>query len=119
MLKAINLEVKRWDWKGQTIWWVAVPIIISRLERGYYKTRNINIDLKWYDLSTYKISCEDLFDFMTHYKFVESADLSFPIIINNKGTVLDGRHRICKAILSWQKKIKAIQILDSEVREDV
>ena len=54
---------------------------------------------------------------MTHVKLVQDADLSYPIIVNRRGSIIDGRHRLCKAILEWHKTIKAVMIMDSDVWE--
>src|SRR5262245_19180563 len=34
-----------------------------------------------------------------HVKLIEEADLSFPIILSANGEVMDGRHRLAKALL--------------------
>lgn len=44
-----------------------------------------------------------------HMKSVQSADLDYPIILDEDGEVMDGRHRIMKALLDGEKKIKAVR----------
>lgn len=44
-----------------------------------------------------------------HVKSIESADLSFPIILDEDGEIMDGRHRIMKAIWKGEKTIKAVR----------
>lgn len=44
-----------------------------------------------------------------HMKAVNDADLSFPIIIDENGDVMDGRHRIMKAMLTGAESIKAVR----------
>ena len=44
-----------------------------------------------------------------HMKAVEAADLEFPIILDEDGEIMDGRHRIMKAILLGHKTIKAVR----------
>ncbi|MFK8013339.1 MAG: hypothetical protein AB8B80_14965 [Marinicellaceae bacterium] len=46
--------------------------------------------------------------FIQHYKRVDEADLSFPIIINPTIGVLDGLHRVAKAHVLGHKTIKAV-----------
>lgn len=119
MKTAIDYNIWRHDWKTQTIWeWdnsIAIARLISQIERGYYKTREFKIHVDSHDLSTGVFDCPDLFEFITHYKLVSRANINYPVIMNNKGEIIDWRHRICKAILLWKKKIKCIQILDSTV----
>ena len=47
--------------------------------------------------------------FLEHMKQVQEADLSYPIILNEDGAIIDGRHRFCKAILEGHKTIKAVR----------
>ncbi len=119
MLESIKNEIWIWDWRSQKVGnWknnISITTLISRIERWDYKTKELELNLEIYNLETDSFRCPDLFQFLTHYKLVLDADLRYPIIINNSWQVIDGRHRICKAIITWKKKIKAIQILDSKV----
>jgi hypothetical protein len=45
----------------------------------------------------------------------ENADLSFPIIVNEDGVILDGRHRVAKSIDSGAKNIKAVVLSNEEI----
>jgi hypothetical protein len=54
----------------------------------------------------YGSPCSDnLRDFIAHCKLVNEADLSYPIILNEDGAVIDGKHRLCKAILDGRETI--------------
>lgn len=44
-----------------------------------------------------------------HVKAVMDADLSFPIILDEDGEIMDGRHRIMKAIIEGKKTVKAVR----------
>ena len=46
---------------------------------------------------------------MGHMKSVNSANLKYPIILDEDGEVMDGRHRIMKAMLENKKTIKAVR----------
>jgi hypothetical protein len=48
-------------------------------------------------------------DMVTHMQAVNNADLSYPIILDEDGEVMDGRHRIMKALLNNEKTIKAVR----------
>ena len=45
--------------------------------------------------------------FVQHMKSVMEADLDYPIILNEDGCIIDGRHRLCKALYLGEKTIKA------------
>ncbi|HJZ13152.1 MAG TPA: hypothetical protein VJ521_13430, partial [Acidobacteriota bacterium] len=44
-----------------------------------------------------------------HIKLIEEADLSFPVILSSDGAVMDGMHRIAKAMLHGREAIEAVQ----------
>jgi disulfide oxidoreductase YuzD len=48
-------------------------------------------------------------DMVMHMQAVNNADLAFPIILDEDGEIMDGRHRIMKAILQGKKNIKAVR----------
>lgn len=48
-------------------------------------------------------------DMVMHMRAVNDADLSFPIILDEDGEIMDGRHRIMKAMLTGAKTIKAVR----------
>ena len=50
--------------------------------------------------------------FIEHAYRVNNADLNKPILIGPHGGIIDGMHRICKAILEGHSTIKAI-VFDS------
>ena len=44
-------------------------------------------------------------------RFIEEADLSFPIILSADGRVMDGMHRVAKALLKGQVDIEAVRFV--------
>ena len=44
-----------------------------------------------------------------HAGRIRDADLSRPIILNADGSLMDGGHRLCKALLLGMKTIKAVR----------
>lgn len=73
---------------------------------------HLNIYLKYKDLT--------LRELVGHMKSVNDADLKYPIILDEDGEVMDGRHRIMKAMLENKKTIKAVRFEEnpSPCRED-
>ena len=51
----------------------------------------------------------NMLDFVGHMKQVNDANLKYPIILDNEGFVIDGRHRIAKALLNNKQTIKAVR----------
>lgn len=44
-----------------------------------------------------------------HVTLIHEADLTFPIILSATGEVMDGRHRVTKAVMNGQKVIEGVQ----------
>lgn len=59
-----------------------------------------------YVWAKYDITMREL---VMHIKAVLDADLSYPIILDEDGEIMDGRHRIMKAILEGKETIKAVR----------
>ena len=57
----------------------------------------------------YKYESLTLREMVMHMKAVNDADLRYPIIIDEDGEIMDGRHRIMKVLLTGKKSIKAVR----------
>jgi hypothetical protein len=44
-----------------------------------------------------------------HAKLIATTDLNHPIILSAEGRVMDGMHRVCKALLEGRETIAAVQ----------
>lgn len=55
---------------------------------------------------------EDIREFVGHMKAVLEADLDYPIILDPDGYIMDGRHRVAKALLQGEKTIKFVRFVD-------
>lgn len=74
-------------------------------------------DLKPYDLQLSALNLDAPFAtantialFLYQSKRVQEADLSYPIIQAPDGWIMDGLHRIVKAILEGRETIKAVRL---------
>jgi hypothetical protein len=47
-----------------------------------------------------------------HASLIQAADLNFPIILSREGSVMDGMHRVAKAVLLGRTTIEAVQFTD-------
>lgn len=50
-----------------------------------------------------------------HFRLVNAADLSYPIILCADGRVMDGMHRVVKAYLNHMTQIPAVQFIQTPV----
>jgi hypothetical protein len=47
-----------------------------------------------------------------HARLMEECDLAFPVILSSDGHVMDGMHRVCKALLLGLDRIQAVRFID-------
>lgn len=47
-----------------------------------------------------------------HIHLIQASNLAFPIILDQSGRVMDGMHRVCKAILEGIHEIPAVQFAE-------
>ena len=50
-------------------------------------------------------------EFVGHIQAVLDADLNCPIILDEDGEILDGRHRLMKALLENKKTVKVVRFI--------
>lgn len=54
-------------------------------------------------------SLEALYRFRSHWHQIQEAELGWPVILSVEGKVMDGRHRIAKAILEGESTVRVQQ----------
>jgi hypothetical protein len=57
--------------------------------------------------------------FAEHMKLAEEADLAFPIILSAGGAVMDGMHRVVKAMVLGHTDIDAVQFADDPTPDHI
>jgi hypothetical protein len=60
----------------------------------------------WAGNGDQKLTCRDVVD---HARLISECDLAFPVILSSDGRVMDGMHRICKALLLGLDSIEAVR----------
>jgi len=81
---------------------------ISRLIDMSKELEVIEIPLRHLDLGILQKAYEPR-EFVMHMRAVLEADLRYPIILDENGEIMDGRHRILKALHLNKKTIKAVR----------
>lgn len=61
----------------------------------------------WFDHGTVP-TCRAVVD---HARLIDAADLSYPIILCSGGRVMDGMHRVGKAVLLGWSHVEAVQFI--------
>ena len=57
----------------------------------------------------YKYEMVTLREMAGHMTAVNNASLEYPIILDEDGEIMDGRHRLIKSIIKGEKTIKAVR----------
>lgn len=63
----------------------------------------------WFDPGTARPTVRTIVE---HVRLIEEADLSYPIILAADGRVMDGMHRIARALLEGRTTIKAVRFTE-------
>ena len=63
----------------------------------------------WWDAGAPPPTCRQVIE---HMQLVEAADLRYPIILCPQGRVMDGMHRVAKAVLLGKTEIAAVRLLE-------
>lgn len=82
-----------------------------QVSRLFELARNLPVmDVPLKHLNVYYLYSKlTLREMVTHMQAVESADLAYPIILDEDGEIMDGRHRVMKALLTGADTIKAVR----------
>ena len=68
--------------------------------------KELRVDEMHINYSLFSSSNNTLKNFVSHMKMVLDADLSYPILMNEHGVIIDGRHRLTKCLLDGVETIK-------------
>jgi hypothetical protein len=60
----------------------------------------------WFSGGAQEATCRAV---MEHARMINETDLQFPIILSSDGRVMDGMHRVLKALLNGSKSIEAVR----------
>jgi hypothetical protein len=63
----------------------------------------------WSNEGTTQLTCRDVVE---HARLMQDCDFQFPVILSRDGRVMDGMHRICKALLLGHEDIEAVRFVD-------
>jgi len=68
----------------------------------------------WFELNDDQPTCRRI---AQHAKLINDTDLSYPIIMSSDGRVMDGMHRVCKALIEGRDTILAVRF-DMDPKHD-
>jgi len=97
---------EEWIWNVPMLWAAAAKAVASGAAR--IQVRSLaelpRFEAAWWDIEP---ATEE--ELSWHLKRIQDADLGHPIILSDKGCIMDGLHRLAKAILMHHELIRVIQ----------
>ena len=84
---------------------VALTKDSERLEVELNSIRELD-ETFWFSDKSDRPTCRAIVE---HMRLIEKSDLNYPIILSADGRVMDGMHRVGKALLEGRKSIEAVQ----------
>jgi hypothetical protein len=63
-------------------------------------------EVYWFDDDLEHPTCRKV---LMHMRLIQEADLRYPILLSSDGRVMDGMHRVAKAVLEQREEIDAIR----------
>jgi hypothetical protein len=101
-LTIATINNKKYTWNVFNLW-----KLVSKMEteQVYIKDFNLDIDI-WFK----EYQKPTVLNVVKHCQRMLNANLDFPIIIAPNGLVLDGMHRIGKALILGHSTIKAVRL---------
>ena len=87
---------------GNNVWYIARLITLAKdLDVMEIPLNHLNVYYTYDNLT--------LRDMVMHINAVNNSNLKYPIILDEDGELMDGRHRIMKAIVEGKETIKAVR----------
>jgi hypothetical protein len=62
----------------------------------------------WAGEKDQKLTCREIVD---HARLMLESDLAFPVILSTDGRIMDGMHRVCKALLQRLDHVTAVRFV--------
>lgn len=90
-------------------WWLTKNLI---KEAEAQQLQLFDLDLKSIDLGVMPWQCDSILHFLGHMNDVKKCDLKYPVIIAPSGWVMNGWHRISKAIMQGKETVRAARFVE-------
>jgi hypothetical protein len=62
----------------------------------------------WTTGHTQGLTCREVSE---HAQLIRDSDLAYPVILSSDGRVMDGMHRVCKALLGGRTEVEVVRFL--------
>lgn len=107
-LRPVKIKCPTGNEKTQYYKWGNRRYIVSKLIEVAKDLEPFDIPLIGLNIANL-IDIHTMKDFVGHMMRVMEVDLSYPIILDDEGFIMDGRHRVAKALLEGRTTIRAVR----------
>lgn len=108
MSAAIKIE-RKWEMGNQRVTFNGGVHYIASIIESSKDLEVLEIPMKHLNINGYQLAAGSLRAVVASMKHVLEADMQYPIILDEDGWIIDGRHRVCKALLEGHETIKAVR----------
>ena len=95
--------------RGQLVWDIHRLIELSRglpvIEVPLEDIRELDESF-WFGGQADQATCRAVAE---HARLIEETDLRHPIVLSSDGRVMDGMHRVCKALMRGDRSVRAVR----------
>lgn len=94
-----NIGKETWTWDVFILWELSASLPIIQIS-----PKSIDLEKNvWFE------EIPNIREVLKHMKRIQDADLSYPVILGPDNALMDGTHRVCKAILENKETISAVR----------
>jgi hypothetical protein len=97
--------------QGLRVWSVSKLVLLSQglpRERVALAAIRELDEPYWTTGHTKGLTCREISE---HAQLIRDSDLAFAVILSSDGRVMDGMHRVCKALLEGVTEVEAVRFL--------
>lgn len=100
-----SFKIKNTYHEGKKVWYAET---LMNASKGL-PVKNLPITNKLLDTKI-EWTLNTFFDFKNHLERIKNCDLKYPVIVGPKGHIIDGYHRLMKAVMLNHKTIKYVKL---------
>lgn len=87
---------------------VALSADLPRVSVSLSEIRELD-EPYWFSHEGARPTCREVIE---HARLIEETDLVWPIILSSDGRVMDGMHRVAKAVMQGRESIEAVRFVE-------
>ncbi len=103
---------KRYIWYTERLWQLAKDLPVYEVDVGQFEELDRDC---WFSES----KPPTIREVAGHCRRINETDLEIPVIINDNGRLMDGGHRLARALIEGRKTVKAVRFEEMPEPDEV